>query len=202
MWARIASRAVAAGAGLASGCYMYRAADETWAGSMSVPESFLPRHVACAHSSTANAEVVGEFASSGMLFKDSVVVTRVDDPMVKGVTIYLSTVKRPLSDRLMKSFFTEPSATVVEVVQTSSPLVLDERLKTTMEGEDVFNSKKTPLFKSVHVKRIVDEERKVLIYVGYNYSLATANEDKLGTRDGRFKTSICAIPYGLAEKAE
>ena len=36
------------------------------------------------------ADKIGEFAASGIIFKDSVQVMAIDDPEVKGVTIYVS----------------------------------------------------------------------------------------------------------------
>ena len=36
------------------------------------------------------ADKIGEFAASGIIFKDSVQIMAIDDPEVKGVTIYIS----------------------------------------------------------------------------------------------------------------
>jgi len=146
--------------------------------------------------SSSYGDKVGEFTSSGLIFKDTVEVIAIEDPKVKGVTIYVSNVKRPLTDRLMKSFFTDPSAMTVSVVKTADVLCVDEQILNSndMSGEDVFSAQKSILFKSVHVKRIYDKKRKVLVYVAYNYSTATMNQDKLATGDGRYKTSISAIP--------
>lgn len=53
----------------------------------------------------ANREKVGEFAASGLLFKDTVEVVALDDPDVPGATLYLSEFKRSLADKVAKDFF-------------------------------------------------------------------------------------------------
>lgn len=137
---------------------------------------------------------VGEFSSSGLVFKDTVEVTAIPDPKVPGVTIYVSNVLRPLSDRMMKSFFSDPSAIVVSAVKTGPvPDVTDAVKKSGIAGEDVFSASKSAFFKSVHVKRIYDEDRRVIVYVAYNYSTVTGNNASTGTKDSRYKTSLSCI---------
>ena len=137
---------------------------------------------------------VGEFTSSGIIFKDTCEITAVPDPEVPGVTIYISNVLRPLSDRMMKSFFSDPSAIVVSAVKTGSVSDVSDSVKNSgLAGQDVFSASKSAFFKSVHVKRIYDADRKVLIYCAYNYSTVTGNNDSTGTKDSRYKTSLSCI---------
>ena len=81
-------------------------------------------------------------------------MTAFDDPKVQGVTIYVSQVKRPLSDRLWKSFFTDLER------ERDAARTAKQRIASTVPQlvwkEEVFSSMKTALFKSIHVKRIFD----------------------------------------------
>lgn len=43
-------------------------------------------------------------------FKDTVDVLAFDDPEVSNVTLYISDMKRSISDRMSKDFFNDPSA--------------------------------------------------------------------------------------------
>ena len=52
---------------------------------------------------------VAEIAGSGLIFKDTLVVDAFADPKVEGVTIYVSDFQRPITDRLKKDFFSDPS---------------------------------------------------------------------------------------------
>ena len=155
---------------------------------------FLGAPTADAASRGGGGTKVGAFASSGLLFKDTVEVTAIPDPEVPGVTIYVSNVLRPLSDRMMKSFFSDPSAIVVSAVKTGPvPDVSDSVKHSGLAGQDVFSASKSAFFKSVHVKRIYDADRKVLVYCAYNYSTLTGNNASTGTKDSRYKTALSCI---------
>ena len=45
---------------------------------------------------------VGEFGSSGIIFKDQLEVMAVGDPKIRGVTIHIARIKRPITDRLRR----------------------------------------------------------------------------------------------------
>jgi len=54
------------------------------------------------HAAQASIDQVGEFDASGFIFKDQVEITAYDDPLVSGVTLYVSDFKRSLTDKLAK----------------------------------------------------------------------------------------------------
>jgi catabolite regulation protein CreA len=59
-----------------------------------------------------DSSVVSEFNASGIVFKDSVQVVSLEDPVVDGVNIYLSDFKRSVSAKLSSGdLFSEPSQT-------------------------------------------------------------------------------------------
>lgn len=57
----------------------------------------------------ADKRSVGAIAGSGLLFKDRLVVDAFPDPKIEGVTVYLSDFERPITERMQKDFFSDPS---------------------------------------------------------------------------------------------
>ena len=122
---------------------------------------------------TANAEQIGsiELDSGFMSLKSySLNVQAFDDPEIKGVTCHVSDVAiwgigSWLSD--------DPSNASIACRQTGQIVINNATednpwgsLNLTTAGEDVFGSTKG-WFKKLKVTRIVDQTRKVLIYVVY-----------------------------------
>ena len=132
---------------------------------------------------------IAKISGSGLVFKDSLVVDRFDDPKVKGVTLYVSNFERPLTERVSKDFFTEPSYASVTAVRTGGPIEIADNVDKSEKGEAVFEEKRSLLFKELRVQRIYDEEKKVMVYVSFNTRL-DKNSD---TNKSRFKSSISAI---------
>ncbi len=121
----------------------------------------------------ANAEQVGsiELDSGFMsLSSYSLNVQAFDDPKVKGVTCHVSDV---VIGGVGAMFSDDPSNASIACRQTGQIVingVTEDRpwgnLELDESGEDVFGSSKG-WFKSLKVTRIVDQSRKVLIYVVY-----------------------------------
>jgi len=153
--------------------------------------SILAGAAAVATSAKANAaepRTLAQISGSGLVFKDTLVVEAFDDPKVKGVTLYVSNFERPLTERVQKDFFTEPSTASVQAVKTG-PIQIADNIDKTNKGEAVFSEKKSLLFKELKVVRIYDEEKKTLVYVSFNTRLDKGSD----SNKSRFKSSISAV---------
>jgi len=133
-------------------------------------------------------KTVGEIAASGLIFKDVIKVQRFSDPKVQGVSLYVSDFQRPLTERLAKDFFSDPTQAAVTCVRTG-PIALDPSIDKTTAGEEVFSQARALLFKSIKVRRIYDEETGALVYVSYSERL-NKNDDE---NKARYKSTICAL---------
>jgi len=145
-----------------------------------------------ADASLANAggsRVVGEISGSGLVFKDKLIVESFDDPKIQGVTLYLTSFERPLTERLSKDFFSDPSASSLTCSKSQDKVVVSDNVVATKEGEEVFEESKSLLFKQLRVRRLYDKERNTVVYVTYNTRL---NKDDDANKS-RFKTSICSV---------
>jgi catabolite regulation protein CreA len=107
---------------------------------------------------------------------------------VRGVTLYVSNFQRPLTERLSKDFFNDPSYASVGCAKTGKIEIADN-INTSMQGEEVFEESKSLLFKTLRVQRIYDKEKNTVVYVSFNTRL-DKNED---SNKSRFKSSICAV---------
>jgi catabolite regulation protein CreA len=157
--------------------------------------------------SMAGGELLGEFAASGILFKDSVQVSALADRDLPGVTVYVSDFKRSITDKLSKDFFSEPSQASLTCVlggdasSSSSPLSQEttESLARRLGGNggvEVFAERKGLNLlrdKTLRVRRLFDADRRAAVYVAYSTRLGTAG-DEGGVSTGRYRTSICAVP--------
>ena len=95
--------------------------------------------------------VIGEIQASGIFFKDTLTVESFDDPKVKGVTLYISNFQRPLNERLAKDFFSDPSTASVGCAKTG-PISVADNIGVGKSGEEVFEEKKSLLFKELRVQ--------------------------------------------------
>ncbi|KAK9861797.1 hypothetical protein WJX84_001140 [Apatococcus fuscideae] len=139
---------------------------------------------------------ISEFGASGLFIKDTVETLSLEDPDVKGVTVYITDFKRSLADKLAKDFFSEPSQASVTCAVTGPIQVSDERQLRGSEGKEVFSEGRSGLQlfknKTVRVRRVFDEKHKTLLYIAYSTRLGGGNDEKVSA--GRYKTSICALP--------
>lgn len=91
----------------------------------------------------------GEIASiptSGLLFKDTLRVSAFEDPKVDGVVLYLSDFDRPLTEKLNKDFFNDPSSSSITCAKTG-PITLRKDVNLGSEGEEVFEESRSLFFK-------------------------------------------------------
>jgi CreA protein len=113
----------------------------------------------------AAAEEVGSFSNdwSG----NDIVVEAIEDPKVKGITCHISHFERGVIDRLRKgNWFEDPSNASI-ACQRTGPVVIGD-IERDEEGEEVFNERKSLVFKNLAVRRIYDEARETMIYVVYS----------------------------------
>jgi CreA protein len=113
----------------------------------------------------AAAEEVGSFTNdwSG----NEIVVEAVEDPKVRGVTCHVTHFERGLIDRLRKgNWFEDPSNASIACRQTGPLLIGD--IERDDGGEEVFNERKSLVFKKLAVRRIYDEAHRTLVYVIYS----------------------------------
>lgn len=149
--------------------------------------------------SAADVRKVGEFDASGLIFKDSVEVVAVDDPVVSGVTLYVSDFKRSLADKVASlDFVNEPSQSSVTCAATGPISLPDSGSLGGSEGKQVFSETKSrALFlfgnKTLRIRRIYDDAKKTLTYVSYSTRIGSAGEEG-NTGTSRYRTSICVVP--------
>lgn len=113
----------------------------------------------------AVAEEVGSFTNdwSG----NEIVVEAIEDPKIRGITCHVTHFERGLIDRLRKgNWFEDPSNASIACRQTG-PIVIGD-IERDEEGEEVFNERKSLVFKNLAVRRIYDEAHQTLVYVIYS----------------------------------
>ena len=110
---------------------------------------------------------------------DKIVVEAYDDPLVNGVTCYVSRSKTGgISGAL--GIAEEKSEASIACRQVG-PISFNGKLP---KQEDVFSEKRSILFKKLRVVRMVDAPRNTLVYLTYS--------DKL--LEGSPKNSVTAVP--------
>ena len=131
---------------------------------------------------SASAQLIGEVDTAfRWLGKDDrVVVEAYDDPKVSGVTCYVSRartggVKGTVGMAEDKSEASIACRQVAPTISFPGPLP---------KQEDVFSERMSLLFKRLHVVRIVDKPRNVLIYLTYSDRLI----------DGSPTNAVTAVP--------
>eukprot|EP01039_Chlorochromonas_danica_P004353 gene4353-4774_t len=136
----------------------------------------------------ANREIAN-LPTSGIFFKDSLRINAFEDPKVDGVTLYLSDFDRPLTEKLSKDFFNDPSSSSITCAKTG-PIVLRKDVDLSSAGEEVFQESRNLFFKQIRVRRVVDKEKKALVYVSYSTRFDKSDD----SNKGRFRSSLCALP--------
>jgi catabolite regulation protein CreA len=136
----------------------------------------------------AESRIVGQLSGSGLVFKDTLQIESFDDPKVRGVTLYISTFQKPITER-MTNFFSDPSYASVGCAKTSSTVSIADNINTSLGGEEVFEESRSLLFKTLRVQRIYDVEKKTVVYVSYNTRFDKSDD----TNKSRFKSSLCAV---------
>jgi CreA protein len=134
------------------------------------------------------SRIIGQLQGSGLVFKDTLQIESFDDPKVKGVTLYISTFQKPITERMGKGFFTDPSYASVGCAKTG-PVSVADNIATGSGGEEVFEESRSLLFKTLRVQRIYDLDKKTVVYVSFNTRLDKGDD----TNKSRFKSSLCAV---------
>lgn len=129
----------------------------------------------------ALAETIGSVSTKFNLLSPNhkIVVEAFDDPQVEGVTCHLSRAKKGGIGSVF-GLTEDPSDASIACRQVG-PITINKRLRA---GEEVFSKRTSPLFKQLHVVRLLDKKRQVLIYLVYS--------DKL--IEGSPKNSISTVP--------
>jgi catabolite regulation protein CreA len=135
-----------------------------------------------------SSKLIGELQGSGLVFKDTLEIERFEDPKVKGVELYISNFQRPLSEKLNKGFFNDPSTAAVACAKTGKVSIADNINKST-SGEEVFKESKSIMFKSLRVQRVYDVDTNTLVYVSFNTRLDKGDD----SNKSRFASSLCAV---------
>jgi len=131
-------------------------------------------------------------ARGGVVFRDTVTVDRIPDPSVEGVTLFLSSVERPLTDRLSKDFFGDPASASLAVARTG-PVRFARPIPYGPEGEEVHRERRSLLFKSTRIRRVYDEATRTLLYVAYSTDWSSGAEDQRSP-NSRYRTAVAALP--------
>jgi hypothetical protein len=83
----------------------------------------------------ASSRVVGEISGSGLVFKDKLLVESFADPKIQGVALYLTSFERPLTERLSKDFFSDPSASSLTCNKSADKVQVADNIVTSTAGE-------------------------------------------------------------------
>ena len=110
---------------------------------------------------------------------DRVSVEAYDDPLVTGVTCYVSRA-RTGGVKGTLGIAEDPTEASLACRQVG-PIKIAEPLK---QKADVFTDRMSFIFKTLHVVRIVDAKRNTLVYLTYSDRIAT----------GSAKNSVTAVP--------
>lgn len=133
---------------------------------------------------SAQAEKVGEVGVDWI--GNDIIIEAIADPKVKGVTCHVSYFERGLIDRLKQgNWFEDPSNSSIACRQTG-PLEIGD-IARDEDGEEVFRTGRSIIFKSLVVRRIYDETNNTLIYLAHSRQV----------QQGSAKMSISTVPLGV-----
>ncbi len=100
--------------------------------------------------------------SLGLFTTKDVVVKAKKDPIVTGVTCHISHIEADLD-------FSDPSDMSIACRQTGPITAAQlQQIDLSKDGEVVFKTSKSVLFKSLKVRRIYDAETQTLLYLSYS----------------------------------
>ena len=134
--------------------------------------------------STLNAEEVGEVGVDWL--GNDIIIEALADPKVSGVTCHVSYFERGVIDRLSKgNWFEDPSNSSIACRQTG-PISIGE-IEFDADGEEVFNQRRSIIWKRLVIKRIYDSKNDTLIYLSHTREVT----------EGSAKMSMSTVPlYG------
>ena len=147
-------------------------------------QAFGAALVLLAAAGTVRAEVVGEVGVDWL--GNDIIIEAVPDPKVAGVTCHVTYFDRSVIDRLKNgNWFEDPSNNSIACRQTG-PIEIGD-IELSKEGEEVFRSGLSLIWKKLLVNRIYDKTNDTLIYLIHSRELT----------DGSAKMAISTIPlYG------
>ncbi|MDX3925099.1 MAG: CreA family protein [Shinella sp.] len=129
----------------------------------------------------AQAETVGEVGVDWL--GNDIIIDAVSDPKVSGVTCHVTYFERGVIDRLKNgNWFEDPSNNAIACRQTGPVGIADIDLS--KDGEEVFKSGLSLIWKKLVVTRIYDRKNDTLIYLAHSRELT----------DGSAKMSISTVP--------
>ncbi len=131
--------------------------------------------------STSFAQDIGEVSTTwnALTPNDKIVVSAFDDPKVNNAVCYLSKSKKGGAASWVG--MAEDSSDAGIACRSIGPVSLKGAIPA---QEEVFNEKRSAMFKKLRVVRMYDQQRQVLVYLAYS--------DKLV--DGSPKNSISVVP--------
>ncbi|MEE8057078.1 MAG: CreA family protein [Pseudomonadales bacterium] len=136
-------------------------------------------------SSITRAELVGTVRTAFNVVgaNDKIVIEAFDDPIVPGVSCYLS---RATTGGISGSvgLAEDPVDAAIACKQTGSIVLRDDIKTGKRDGEEVFKISTSLLFKTIQVVRFYDAKRNTLVYLSYSNKLI----------DGSPKNSVSAVP--------
>ena len=136
------------------------------------------------------SKVIGQISGSGLIFKDTLNIERFQDPKIPEVTLFISNFERPITERVQKDFFSDPSFASVECAKMKAGKVnVGDSVAKGAGGEEVFEESRSLLFKTLRVQRVYDPETNTVVYVSFNTRLDKSKD----ANKSRFKSSICAV---------
>lgn len=139
-----------------------------------------------ASATAVHAEEVGKVDVDWL--GNDIIIETFADPEVDGVTCHVAYFDRGLVDRLQNgNWFEDPSNSSIECSQTGVVTVRD--IDRSDEGENIFSQRRSIIWKSLNVTRILDSDNNTLIYIAH------ANE----VQKGSAKMSISTIPLYTAD---
>ena len=156
---------------------------------MQKPTSFLGRGalsalvLATAFALPAQAETLGEVSTAFKLIgpNHKIVIEAYDDPLVEGVTCFVSRAKTGGITGAV-GLATDKSDASIACRQVG-----EIRIKQPLPQQDeVFSERLSILFKRLRIVRVVDAKRQSLVYMTYSEKLI----------EGSPKNSITAVPVG------
>ncbi len=132
-----------------------------------------------------NTTVVGSVRTAFKLVgaNDKIIIEAFDDPIVSGVTCYLSRATSGGISGAVGLAEDSPEA-AIDCEQTAAIVLRDDIKSGKRNGEEVFQEHTSLLLKTIQVLRFYDQSRNTLVYLSYG--------DKLV--DGAPKSSISAVP--------
>jgi len=112
----------------------------------------------------ASAEQIGRVGVDWI--GNDIVIESIDDPKVQGVTCHVAYFDRSIIDRLQQgNWFEDPSNSSIDCTQTG-PITIGD-ISRNEKGEEVFQERRSLIFKSLVVNRIYDSEHNALVYLSH-----------------------------------